>query len=202
MNRGIVGLVLACSTIPTVVNGAEIRFVDAARVVSIEEVTKTIEVRKPAESCWQEQVPLQRDNSDSATSEILGGILGGVVGNQFGDGAGKTLMTGAGALLGGSLGHDYDNQSTVVAYKTVERCKTNYAVESKVVTDSYRVVLDYNGKEMVTVMQDRPSGETVDIYVTASTENRIPVSMVERVKRTSFRDRSPPLHRRGPRHGW
>ncbi len=182
--------------------GAEIRFVDAAQIITVEEITKVIEIRKPTERCWQEKVPLHHSGDDSATSEIVGGILGGVIGNQFGDGAGKKLMTGAGALLGASLGHDYDNESVVTGYKEVERCEVEQRFDKKVVTDSYRVVLDYNGKEMVTLMEQRPAGDTVDIYVTASTENRLPVTAVKQVKRGGFRERPPPMYRRGPRHGW
>lgn len=204
MNRVMVVMAWASWMSAATVTAAEMRFVDEAKVVTVETVMKTVEVRKPSKTCWQERVEVSRAEDDSATSEILGGVLGGVVGNQFGDGAGKSLMTGAGVLLGASLGNDYDRASTkAVRYEEVERCETtSSSVSSKEVIDHYRVVLDYNGNEMEAIMLEPPKGDTVELYVTASTENRLPVSNVKRVKTSSYRESRHRSHRRGHRPGW
>jgi hypothetical protein len=44
----------------------------------------------------------------SYTPIIGGAIIGGLIGNQFGKGSGKTALTAAGVVLGGSIGRDYE----------------------------------------------------------------------------------------------
>jgi outer membrane lipoprotein SlyB len=51
--------------------------------------------------------PVQVSTGNSANktgAAIVGGLAGAILGNQFGQGGGKTLMTGAGAVGGAMLG--------------------------------------------------------------------------------------------------
>lgn len=46
------------------------------------------------------------ENTSCVTSTLIGGIIGGLLGHQLGGGSGKDILTGAGAILGGSVGND------------------------------------------------------------------------------------------------
>lgn len=52
---------------------------------------------------------------------VGGAVLGGVLGNQFGGGSGKTLLTIAGAIGGGLVGHKAESQSRDKTYEVVVR---------------------------------------------------------------------------------
>lgn len=50
-------------------------------------------------------VTMQRTaQGDQIVGAVAGGLVGAVIGNQFGEGSGKDLMTGAGALTGALVG--------------------------------------------------------------------------------------------------
>ncbi len=146
-------------------------YTDSAEVIEVEPITKIVRVETPRRECWDEEVTVPRRvrYHDSATPTIIGGIIGGVVGNQFGKGDGKTLMTVAGALLGGSVGRDHaryraaaDNYS---AYTTIEtRCtvRTEYHEEERV--EGYRVKYGYNGRVYVTRTRHHP-GDRIPVSV-------------------------------------
>lgn len=50
---------------------------------------------------------------------VGGAVVGGVVGNQFGGGSGKTLLTIAGAIGGGLVGHKVEEKSRDKVYEVV-----------------------------------------------------------------------------------
>lgn len=153
---------------PSSENGS---YTDLAEVIEVEPITRIVRVETPRRECWDEEVPVRRSARyhDSVTPVIIGGIIGGVVGNQFGKGDGKTLMTVAGALLGGSVGRDHARHHAAArshgGYTTIEtRCtvRTEYHEEERV--EAYRVTYSYNGRVYVTRMEQHP-GERFPVSV-------------------------------------
>jgi uncharacterized protein YcfJ len=138
---------------------------------------RSIRVAQPSRRCWQEsrQVPVRHGwrRHDSATPELFGAILGAAVGSRFGHGRGRGWATAAGALLGGSIGHDmkyahrrYRNRDYGQRYinRSVQRCEVvnDYITEQQIV--AYRVHYRYNGREYTMRMRERP-GSSIQVWV-------------------------------------
>ena len=181
---------------------------DYARVVDVNPVVETYQENNPVENCWDERRPVQnsrysdRNNNyngsyngnskrhSSATPEIFGAIIGAVVGNQLGKrGGGKArdIATVAGAVLGGSVGHDvkkgnqrkrgyYENDSRgyensrsgryeTTRYETVQQCevKDSYSTREEIV--GYDVSYKYKGNVFHTQMNQHP-GDKIKVKVT------------------------------------
>ena len=153
-----------------------------AKVVRVEPLVTTIEVERPREVCWDEEVrhvlhghpthpPGHRQRSPFPT--IVGGVVGGVVGNQIGrrhDGRGA--LTIAGTLLGVAVGHRIQSAHRhrhspppARTYTTMERrceVRTEYQQEERV--DGYDVTYRYNGRSFTTRMSYDP-GERIRLRV-------------------------------------
>jgi len=63
------------------------------------------------QGCSPAATPQQQEqrqhNIACATGTIGGALIGGVIGNQFGGGAGRTILTAGGAAAGGLIGENY-----------------------------------------------------------------------------------------------
>ena len=135
-------------------------FTDTAKVVSAVPVYRTVRVAEPVEQCYEEEIGYRADDDyKSATPMIAGGVLGAVVGNQFGRGDGKTFMTIAGTLLGGSIGRDigarHRQQANYVPY-TETRCETITEYHEEERLDGYRVTYRYHGQIFHTTLPYDP----------------------------------------------
>ena len=163
-NNGLISaMVLASTSIST----SALAFTDNAKVLSTETVMQTYTQRVPQEVCWSEEVPIYNEvANDSHTNEIVGGILGGVIGNQFGSGRGNKAMTAAGALLGASIAHDDEQKKsqTIVGYRQVERCRTEYQRQEKQRVDYYLVTAIYNNQEFSFKTNTKP-GDVVKVNI-------------------------------------
>lgn len=151
-------------------------YTDVADVIDVQPIVNTVRVATPRRECWDEEVQYRHSGyygGESYTPAILGGIVGGVAGHQFGKGDGNTLMTIAGALLGGSVGRDHaryhrgprhhGGYSTVVETRCSVR--TEYHEEERV--DGYRVKYSYDGRIYTTRMNHHPGDRIrVDVNVT------------------------------------
>lgn len=144
-------------------------YYDYARVTRVEPIVEVARVDEPRQVCWTENVTHRRPRHPrSVTPEIVGGIVGGVVGNQFGSGSGKDIATVAGAVLGGSIAHDYKKRRRAYGYdvytEPVERCEIrhDYYEEERVV--GYHVNFRYNDRVYRTRM-DRDPGRKVRVRV-------------------------------------
>jgi uncharacterized protein YcfJ len=142
-------------------------FTDFARVVDVEKIMKTNIYKTPYQSCKLVDVPIYNKHdrrgrhydNNSNTNAILGAIIGGVIGNQMGKGRGKKVMTGAGAILGASIGGDYRRQKPeqhIVGYKQVEKCSTKYKKTRERVLDYYLVSARYNNKNFTFESKTKP----------------------------------------------
>lgn len=146
-------------------------YYDYARVVFAEPIVEVVRVDDPREVCWTEHITHHNPRQHrSVTPEIVGGIIGGVVGNQFGSGRGRDVATVAGAVLGGSIAHDYKKRRAY-GYDTytepVERCEIqhHYYEEERIV--GYDVKYRYNGR-MYRTRMDRDPGSRVRVRVTVA----------------------------------
>jgi uncharacterized protein YcfJ len=143
-------------------------FVVDAEVVEVEALVRVVEVTTPQEVCWREPVRQTAGGYRSRTPLVVGGIIGGVLGREIGDGRrSKNLLTGAGALLGASLGRDYAYRRSTVSrsYVTYERvCETEEVVHEEERLEGYRVSYRYNGRVFVTHTATDP-GERIRIRV-------------------------------------
>ncbi len=59
-------------------------------------------------------------DKDSGWKTFGGALIGGVIGNQFGGGSGRDAATILGAVLGGSMAHNRNNQPKKVVTRLVE----------------------------------------------------------------------------------
>lgn len=164
---------------------------DFAKVVNVTPVIETYQVNDPIEQCWDERVPVYQSTAgrgdirrghSSKTPEILGAIIGGVIANQVGKrGGGKArdVATVAGAVLGGSIGHDIkrnnrearyggrSNRHQPVAYETVQRCEITERLIDKQHVVAYDVAYKYRGSVFHTQMDQRP-GDKIKLKVTVN----------------------------------
>lgn len=63
---------------------------------------------------------------------VLGGVVGGALGSRFGEGSGKVIMTGLGALagayIGGNIGQKMDDSDRMKADRALETGRTGEPV--------------------------------------------------------------------------
>ena len=149
-------------------------FVGKAKVIETEPLYETVEVANPVTECWTERVTRNNHQRGTYTAPLAGGIVGGVVGNQFGRGRGKTALTVAGALLGASMGHDY-NTSRYRGRPRVENvrhCETVDRYEQEQQLVGYRVKYRYEGQTYYTQTTEYP-GKFIPVRVKVSPVNGI-----------------------------
>ncbi len=141
-------------------------YVDYGEVIKVRPITELVRVETPRRECWTEHVTHYRGSHNSYTPEILGGIIGAAVGNRFGDGSGRKIATAAGALLGGSIGHDFKRRhGHRHAYtEPVERCETHYDHHTEERVVGYKVKYRYNGRIYRTRTDQHP-GDRIPLNV-------------------------------------
>ena len=149
-------------------------FVGKAKVIETEPLYETIEVANPVTECWTERVTRNNHRRGSYTAPLAGGIVGGVVGNQFGGGRGKTVLTVAGALLGASMGHDYNTSHYRgrPRVENVRHCETVDRYEQEQQLVGYRVKYRYEGQTYYTQTTEHP-GKFLPVRVRVSPVNGI-----------------------------
>jgi uncharacterized protein YcfJ len=140
---------------------------DYAEVIAADPIIETVRVEAPREECWTERRPASSPGwGNSVTPEIVGVLLGGAIGYQFGSGRGQDVATVAGAVLGGSVGHDLKvrNSRQSAVYENVERCQmvSDYNTEERII--AYDVAYRYNGQVYRTTMNHDP-GERVRVAI-------------------------------------
>lgn len=134
-----------------------------ARVVGVEPIMRTVQVRGPAErTCWTEtrtrQVTRPQYNPDTVGNTIIGAVIGGVIGHQFGHDGRYTASTAAGALLGGAIGNNLSHgavQSYTVS-RPVQRCEVRHSQRTVQQVVAYRVSYRYRGQVYTTRMDHDP----------------------------------------------
>lgn len=152
---------------------------DYADVVSVEPLFRRVRTTVPRRECWDEEVSVRtrdrnRRSGSSLGSVIAGSVIGGVVGHQFGSGSGNDAATAVGAILGGAIASNRNNdnrgESTVrERVKVVERCETVRETREEERADGYRVTYVYAGNEYTTRTETDPGDKLrVRVAVTPS----------------------------------
>lgn len=149
-------------------------YYDYAKVEQVKPIYRTVQVERPRQECWQEDVVHRDPGHRSATPLVVGGILGGAVGHQIGKGRGRDIATVAGAILGASIGNDVRNRNAYggrewVQTENVCRNVVDYTEERQVV--AYEVTYRYHGRRYVTEM-DRDPGPRVRVAVDVAPVHR------------------------------
>ncbi len=115
-----------------------------APVVSVDPIVEVRQDRIPFERCRAERVRVvERGGPRSYTPAVLGGVLGGAAGSVLGDNSSRRdLITGAGVLLGASIGNDVEQrrrQRDDGYYVTEDVCTTEYEIREREQVSGYRV---------------------------------------------------------------
>ncbi len=145
-------------------------FVDYAKVVDVEPISRSVSRRVPRERCWTEQVAeaYPRQHGGSYTNEIIGGVIGGAIGNAIGHNkSNRKVQAVIGAALGASIAHDLERrnyQPASIGYREVERCALSHEVEYHEEIIGYRVTYRYHGQTYHTRM-DRHPGKRIPVRV-------------------------------------
>lgn len=140
---------------------------DYAKVVSVVPITRTVEVSRPEQECWQEEVIHEARGGSDMGALIVGGVLGGVVGNRFGGGNGKKAATVAGTIAGAAIGQELSRRpgQTYTTYE--DRCRTYRTSHTEERIIGYDVHYRYNGQEYVT-RTDRDPGSHIKVRVSVT----------------------------------
>ncbi|MCZ6890089.1 MAG: glycine zipper 2TM domain-containing protein [Gammaproteobacteria bacterium] len=154
-------------------------YVDAD-VVHVEPIIQQHTVNRPREVCdvyvdrdyrnrrWDE--PYYHEVDPGPVPKIIGGLIGGLIGHQFGGGRGKTALTIAGALVGGSIANNTARKRHRHRYTEVRRDTECWTVNDRSTVnrlDGYRVTYLYQGRKFVKHMDEHP-GDHVRVHVRVS----------------------------------
>ncbi len=111
---------------------------------------RTVTTRTPYQECWDEQVPVNSNNTNSNIGALIGGVAGGILGHQVGGGSGKTAATVGGAIIGTLVGKNLaENQNNSTTYQTQRKCVTKYEEKNSQILTGYRNEANYNGKTII-----------------------------------------------------
>lgn len=116
-------------------------------------ISKNIVQRVPQTVCNIVQVPVYDYRGQASSGDVLvGALLGGTIGHQFGNGSGKDAMTVLGAILGADHANKNSRQQVIVGYRQEQQCNQVF-VDRQVSS-----VVGYNTTVKV--------GDTVYVYET------------------------------------
>lgn len=124
------------------------------RVVSVEAIGRDV-YRNGAPTLVRECTPTRTIHGRTSGGTIIGAIAGAALGNRIGGGSGRDIATAAGAVIGGSIGSDYDRPRT----HTSQRCYYTQRYSARVhhVVDYYSVrIHDDRGQEFKIRMNHPP----------------------------------------------
>lgn len=103
---------------------------------------------------------------------VVGGLLGGVIGSQFGKGEGSKALAAIGAGAGAVMGSRVDttpnpapgNQYGSSQMVPVEQCNIVNELQPAAIV-GYRIVLDYNGRDIVYQSPYPPRSDSMRVRV-------------------------------------
>ncbi len=142
-------------------------FYDYADVMEVTPIIDLVRVESPRQECWIETPKRYgyQGGHNSYTPEIFGAIVGAAIGTRFGSGRGRDIATAAGAVLGGSIGHDVKQRRYRYAYnEPVERCETRHVVQEEEHVVGYQVRYRY-GDRIYNSRTDHDPGERIRVRV-------------------------------------
>jgi len=136
--------VASCATAETIASNVK------GTVTEVQPLTRVVSVERPHRSCNTVEVPVYGNVGGGASAGdvlgvmIIGGLLGkGVSGNDRG--------APAGAVIGGMVSADKNNQQGIVGYRQENGCTTEYITELQERNAGYRVTIEVEGNTIQTV---------------------------------------------------
>lgn len=135
--------VCAISILPTLSFAGENNY---ATITSVNPMYKNNYVTQYDKECYNVEVPIYRERvvQGSGADALIGGIIGAAVGNQFGNGNGKDVMTGLGAIFGANQASNRRVQE-VTGYRIQEQCDNVAVRVNEPTIYSYTIRYEYNG---------------------------------------------------------
>ncbi|MFK5987112.1 MAG: glycine zipper 2TM domain-containing protein [Pseudomonadota bacterium] len=147
-------------------------FNDQARVIKVNPIYETVEIHRPVQKCWDEEIVYHstQQQHNNYGGLVAGGIIGGIAGHQVGGGHGKDVATVAGTLLGAIIGNNitthhrpqYRPVKKHIRYET--HCDTIDNITSREEIVAYRVKYRYKGHTYWTRTKHHP-GKYIDVSV-------------------------------------
>lgn len=166
-----IGTLLLSSSMAVNAGPRNHRFQDTAKVIDVEPIYETFEVRQPQQHCWDEDVTYHEPAQKTYTGTVLGGVIGGVLANELhqGHGKGKDAATLAGALLGGAIGHDLSQNAQHAHYttRTERHCEMRDYTTYEEQLVGYRVKYRYKGQVFTTRTENHP-GKRIPVRVSVA----------------------------------
>jgi len=156
----------------TLLSAETMQFTEYVSVSSSVAEYQTTQQRVPYEECYEEQVPVARQNSGNSNvaGSIVGGALGGVIGHQIGAGKGNDVATVGGAILGTIVGGNTigtnQQQYNQPQYQTRKNCVTKYreGVRQKTFV-GYKNTAYYKGKKIVKYSNEKLTSIPVTVTI-------------------------------------
>lgn len=126
----------------------------------------TVEIRKPQQVCHNVEVPIYGNVGGGANAgDVLGGmIIGGLIGKGA---TGDDKGAAAGAVIGGMIAADKNQQQGIVGYRMEQQCKTEYINTFETRNNGYYLTI-----------------EVEDTILNVKTNNTYSVGDKVRIKRT------------------
>lgn len=134
---------------------AQAQFNDSAEVVYVDHRYTSVDNRTPVQQCSTVDVPVYKTTTqqggDDIVSFIVGGAIGSAVGNQISSANGAGAI---GAIVGGALANEHQKKhntretNEIVGYRQVQKCSTQYQVETTQQYRYSRVIVEYNGNRI------------------------------------------------------
>ncbi len=139
-----------------------------APVVDVQPIVEVVRERVPYEVCREERVRVvERGWGGNVMPTVVGGLLGGAAGNILGRNSSKEdVITGAGAILGATIGHQRGQarRASDGYYVTEDVCTTEYELRESERVDGYRVSYRY-GDAIYETRTRRDPGATIPVRV-------------------------------------
>lgn len=137
------------------------------KVVSVENLTRTVGVERPHTSCHVVDIPIYGPSNSrgaSTNDTIVGAIIGGALGNQVGGGSGRDAATVLGAIIGADVANKRNRGSVIVGYRQENRCITEYITELQQQSDGYKITVEVENTLITTITNQYYNvGDTIEV---------------------------------------
>jgi len=122
---------------------------ESVRVERSKPVFRNVTIRTPYQACWDQRVPVYRNEMDVPAAALIGGVAGGVLGHQIGRGKGREAATMGGAVVGALMGADIAQRHRRINYRKRRLCETRYDEHRERRLVHYKNIAWYKGHRIV-----------------------------------------------------
>jgi len=104
---------------------------------------ENVSVSQPRTVCRDLEVPIYGNSNQSSSGDVLGGmILGGILGKGV---TGKDNGAAVGAILGGIVAADNNNNRQIVGYRMERQCQQNNSTHTERQLKNFTIWYSWNG---------------------------------------------------------